>query len=111
MNKIYLSLLMVLLALAGCQKASDKKAIQQTPTEQPATESSADSSTSPSADAPVEFEEPASVEYRIVRARIYRSEDSIEILVPENIDVDSNRLIEYEEGEDGRYYFVSLLPQ
>ena len=110
MNRIYLALLIVLVALAGCQKTSDEETTRQTPAEEPATESSAASSAAPPA-TPVEPEEPVSVEYRIVRAKIYLSDESIEILVPDNIDVSSNRLIEYEEGEDGQYYFVSLLPQ
>ena len=110
MNKTYLALLIVLLALAACQKASDEETTQQTSTEQAETESSASSSTAPPA-TPVEPDEPVSAEYRVVRAKIYLSDQSIEILVPDNIDVSSNRLIEYEEGEDGQYYFVSLLPQ
>ena len=111
MNRIFLTLLIALVTTTACQKAADEQSSESaavTPAESmPAQESSASTSSGTSS----ESAEPEDVAYRIVRASLYRSDQTSEILVPEDVDVSSGRLIEYEEGEDGQYYFVSLIPQ
>lgn len=101
----------VLAALTACQKSDDANKAPQPA----ATSTSSEPATSKPAatakampDRPTEAKDGA---YRIVKATIYRSDRSIEILVPEDIDVESNRMIEYKQGSDGNYYYVSLIPQ
>lgn len=59
--------------------------------------------------APVE--ESKEVTYRPVNARLRDSGESVVIMVPDDVDVESGRMLEYRVGDDGTYYLRSVIPQ
>lgn len=60
---------------------------------------------------PVAAHADADARYRRIAATLFGGGEPIEIRVPEDIQVEGGRLIEIREGEDGEYYFESLIPE
>lgn len=111
MKRVTVALAIALFATTACQKAAEENKPAPTAPAQQSTAPAADAPTMPSTGDTSDAPQKQDLEYRIVKAKIYRTEQSIDILVPVNVDVSSRRLIEYEQGEDGKYYYVSLIPQ
>ncbi len=106
-NSIRISVALALvIATAGCGKAEEtpaaRKPVANTPAETAAPESVV---SAPSA-------EPESIEitYRPVNAKLRLSGESVVIMVPDTMDIESGRMLEYREAADGTLYLKSVIP-
>ncbi|MEM7082073.1 MAG: hypothetical protein AAF465_05025 [Pseudomonadota bacterium] len=50
------------------------------------------------------------VTWRAVNARMRLTGESVVIMVPEDMDIESGRMLEYREAEDGTLYLKSVIP-
>ena len=94
----------LLLGTAGCGKTEETPAVRKSPVEAPT-----ETATSRPA-SPVVSVEPQSITYRPVKARLRLSDEQVVIMVPDTMDIESGRMLEYREGDNGKYYLKSVIP-
>lgn len=111
MKIVCIALFVSALLLTGCGKAADTEKPQAPAAMKQKADTAGGPAVSTSKSMDKRTGDAHSGKYRSVAAKLHRTDQDIEILVPEDVDIGPNRLIEYKEGDDGKYYFVSLIPQ
>ncbi len=100
----FAAVLALIIGIVGCGKADDtpapRKPVSSTPAE----------TVSQKPVAPTTSAEPESITYRPVNATLRLSGEAVVIMVPDDMDIESGRMLEYRESDDGTLYLKSVIP-
>ena len=102
-------LLLVALMITACGKDAQPPGTPEAAPEAAPAPSAAPQETAAAAPEPAAPAGP--VTYVPLQVNEFLGGAAIEILVPDDVTIPEDSLIEYREGEDGKLYFESVLPQ
>lgn len=106
---IFIGLIAVTLTACGKPEAPDSSTTAPTKPATSVANPASKSASKPAAATQAAVE--TATTFRTIKARLRDSGEQIDILVPEDMDIDSGRMLEYAVDDNGNYYLKSLIPQ